>query len=681
MKFVHPEFLWALFLLAVPVIIHLFSFRRYRTVYFSRVDLLREVTEDSRTGVKLKHILVLISRLLAMIFLILAFAQPFIPGSDQQESTENISLIYLDNSYSMQADGKDGNLLNECKNRAIELVKSFDADEKIALFSSDLLSSEFRYYTSNDIIDKIKKIDFTPKATALSTVLNAMCDMSTGEYSHANYRVFLFTDFQKSTTKLDEFRRDEIPTYYYQPAAQIKENIFIDSVWFETPVHRLNAPIDIWFRIQNQSDVAQTDLSVTLDITGSQPAPKRVSVEARSSEISSINFTDREPGIKSGKLSVETGQLYFDDSFFFSYEIKDEVKILLVTNSSNDNRNLQQLYQLDPYYNCTVTEIKSATQDDFKGKELIIIQNAAEIPGGFHDLIKQALKDGATVAMIPSKNTNTTNWNIFLNELHLPGLGNLTSKAGELSYFNYEDPLYKGVFESKPENYKFPQVSSYYPLQVSGSQNFITLFGFNPTMPYMIMSQHANGRIILTAGPVDMEYNNFQNHALFAATYLRIAETSSFQRPLYMTIGSMENLPQRNEIDEKEPVHLVNTDEGVDFIPQLINTGNSRMLSFSQMEDQLRQSGFYQLKAYDKTQDILALNYNRNESYTEALSSDDVKKAFLNAGWTQSTPLTANDSGNLEVNQLKANEFWRWSLILSLLFIAVEILLLKFWKS
>ena len=74
MNFVYPNFLWALFLLLIPIIIHIFSFRRYKTIYFSRVEFLKEIKEDSRTGARLKHLLILASRLFFIAALVFAFA-------------------------------------------------------------------------------------------------------------------------------------------------------------------------------------------------------------------------------------------------------------------------------------------------------------------------------------------------------------------------------------------------------------------------------------------------------------------------------------------------------------------------------------------------------------------------------------------------------------------------------
>ena len=79
MKFAYPEFLYALFAIAIPIIIHLFNFRKFKKIYFSNVEFLKEVQQETQAKSKLKHLLILLSRILAIVFLVFAFAQPFIP--------------------------------------------------------------------------------------------------------------------------------------------------------------------------------------------------------------------------------------------------------------------------------------------------------------------------------------------------------------------------------------------------------------------------------------------------------------------------------------------------------------------------------------------------------------------------------------------------------------------------
>lgn len=657
----------------------MFNFRRYKTVYFSRVKFLQEVVEDSKSGAKLKHLLVLLSRLLMLSCLVLAFAQPYIPA-EEGEMTENLTSIYLDNSYSMQSQGADGDLLNEVKNQAIEIVKSLAENERVNLLTSDLNSVDQRFYSKSEIIDRIKEIDYSAKSTQLKAVLRMQHDILNNAEEKGNRRVFVLSDFQKKTNSIEDLKLPETQAYYYKANAVNVENIFIDSVWFESPVHRVNSPVDVHFRVENNSSEDLTDLIIRLSINGNEPGPKRLSIPANSFIEDKITFTDRTPGIKEAKLHIETGQLFFDDDFFFTYTIKESVNILLVDNREESSKNLEQLYSLEDYYNATSVNVESLVPDDFEDKELIVLQNIDNIPSGIMELLDQAMKNGGTVVLIPGKNIDATNWNAFLGRHQLPTLNNKDTTSLELSYFNSDDPLYTGVFESTPENYKHPRLFNRYRLGLSNSQQFITLFGTSPTSPYMLYGQRGNGKIVLLSSPLNADYTNFQNHALFAATFLRMAETASFQKPLYMTIGEMDNFPLQTAVSEKDPIHLKNEELKVDVIPLLINVANARAISFSHLENTISSSGFYELTDQNTFNETVGLNYSRAESYVDPFTNEEVAEQFLNAGWSNAKAFELNGQGKVQINQLKATEYWRILLILALIFVGVEILLLKLWK-
>ena len=681
MSFVYPNFLWAYFLIAIPIIIHLFNFRRYKTVYFSRVSFLKEVTEDSKSGNKLKHLLILLSRILLIICLVTAFAQPFIPSTNTAQ-TENISSIYIDNSYSMQAEGKDGNLLNEAKNKAIELVKSLDVNEKVNLITTDLLSKHQRFYSKSEVIDMIKEIDFSANSTPLFSVLNLQSDLLNGIEEKANKRIFLFSDFQESTSNLSEWQREEVSSFYYQTLPEQSGNIYIDSVWFETPVHKLDAPIDLHFRVQNATDAEQKDLSISLSINGNNPGPKRISIPSNSFVDEKITFTDRSAGLKSGKLLIKTSQLFFDDSFYFTYEIKEEVNILHLTESNDKVKNIEQLYMLANYYNCTSLDINKVTNEDFQNKELVVFQNLKSIPEGIADLAEKIMLDGGTVVIIPGENVDMNNYNSFLAKNNVPTLGVMDSMNYNLDFFNFSDPLYNGVFEGDPTNYKFPRLNAAYRLQTISSQNFISIFGSNASStPFLLYSSQLNGRLFLMSSPLDKSYTNFQNHALFAATFLRIAETATYNKPLYMSIGKLSNFPLNTEVDEKNPIHLTSEEFQTDVIPQIVSGASNRQISFQHLEDVITNSGIYRLDNNVDFEEIIAFNYNRLESKVTPYTPEEVIENFQNCGWSNSTKLDINDSGKIEINTFKPKEYWRILLILGLIFIAIEILLLKFWKS
>ena len=120
MKFLFPAFLFALFTIAIPIIIHLFSFRQYKTVYFSNVSFLKDIKKESQNKSRLKQILILIARILTLIFLVFAFSQPYIPVStDTKKQANQIIGVYIDNSFSMNGLSAEGQLLEAARNKAL----------------------------------------------------------------------------------------------------------------------------------------------------------------------------------------------------------------------------------------------------------------------------------------------------------------------------------------------------------------------------------------------------------------------------------------------------------------------------------------------------------------------------------------------------------------------------------
>src|SRR5580693_1957303 len=114
MNFLFPSFLYALSAISIPIIIHLFNFRKFKKINFTNVRFIKEVKRDTKSRSRLKHILVLLMRILAIVFLVIAFAQPYIPiAKNAIVESERVVSVYIDNSFSMDAVSKNGTLLEQ----------------------------------------------------------------------------------------------------------------------------------------------------------------------------------------------------------------------------------------------------------------------------------------------------------------------------------------------------------------------------------------------------------------------------------------------------------------------------------------------------------------------------------------------------------------------------------------
>src|SRR6201986_2827075 len=198
MHFLYPAFLFAMAALAIPVLIHLFNFRRYQKVYFSNVQFLKEIREQQSSRRNLKERLILASRLLALFFLVLAFARPYIPGPHAANAgAQKIISVFVDNSYSMQTLNREGSLLDEAKRRAKELVSAYKINDRFQLLTQDFEGKHQRLLSRDEFNDAVDAVKISPRSRGLQQIAGRQQALLNSQNSTGK-AIFIISDFQKN---------------------------------------------------------------------------------------------------------------------------------------------------------------------------------------------------------------------------------------------------------------------------------------------------------------------------------------------------------------------------------------------------------------------------------------------------------------------------------------------------
>ena len=163
MQFLYPGVLWAMGLIIVPVIIHLFNFRRVKKVYFSNTAFLQQVKKATNKQSQLKRLLILFSRILFIIFLVLAFAQPI--STDDEISPQTLMRVYLDNSLSMSQSGLGGmTLLDEGVKIVEDLVTANDPGLRYTFTTNNFNLGAGNYLQGKELKEKLTEVDFSRRS-------------------------------------------------------------------------------------------------------------------------------------------------------------------------------------------------------------------------------------------------------------------------------------------------------------------------------------------------------------------------------------------------------------------------------------------------------------------------------------------------------------------------------------
>jgi hypothetical protein len=304
--------------------VHLFNFRKFKKVYFSNVEFLKEIKQETQSKRNLKHLLILAARMLAIAAIVLAFAQPYMPQPGAVEKPGGTAVsIYIDNSFSMQGAGKDGIMLDLAKNKALEIVESFAASDKFQLLTGDFEGRHQRLVSKEEMTSLIQEVALSAASRKLSEVVTRQRDalITSGlEKRHA----FLLTDLQASVTDIDAVANDTTMRLTVVPELpEIKGNVFIDSVWFETPVRQLNQPEIMHARVVNTGSEDIEAIPLQLTINGSQKSVASAAIPALSNSTIDITYTNTEAGFKHCSLTINDISITNDDAYYFSYSVAE----------------------------------------------------------------------------------------------------------------------------------------------------------------------------------------------------------------------------------------------------------------------------------------------------------------------------------------------------------------------
>ncbi len=678
MKFLYPEFLWAFLVLLIPIIIHLFNFKRYKTLYFSSLSFVKHVDQKTKSTKSLKHLLILLSRLLAFIFLVLAFAQPYFSKNDAtSQSLDSVVSIYIDNSFSMQANGSEGELLSEARENARQIIKKAPLDTRFLVATNELSGSEERILTKVEAFEKIDKINFS----ALTRTINDIVQWQTNNYAknqlqdNASIQSVLLSDFQKlDQEKNKQLAIENISFFPIKLSAESEANVFIDSLWFSSPIHKVNTKNELNIRVVNKGaqDMVNTEVLISIDRfkkTIFIDLPKNQSITTK------IGYMDKSIGTKTGKVQVIDNHVFFDDSYFLSYEVKERINVL-VLDGEDAIPNIAMVLDLDNYFNYSSKKITTITKNDFEEKDFVIINGANDMTNGMTNYLTDFVSTGGSIALFPGKNPSNSGWNSLLQINKLPQLGKRISSGTKIKSINYDDPFFAGVFESKTQQLNLPSVATVYQANSNSQTMSRSLIELQNGLPLLARIQE-NGSVFMFYSSLHPDFGNFSKDALFSTITLRMSEISQRKQPEYIVIGSDSRFPIYEKISDDNPIHIVN--ESFDLIPQASSVSGVNYISLKNTNttNQLK-AGNYQLKT-DKIIGSLSLNYNRSESDLTTNSKEEVISQLKSMG---AKNIKFNEiGGDSQLSTIdidKPFSYWKICIILTLIFVSIEMLLIRF---
>ncbi|KOP36663.1 hypothetical protein DBB36_08690 [Flavobacterium sp. WLB] len=642
MHFKHPEILYFLFLLIVPILVHLFQLRRFKTSYFTNVRFLKELAIQTRKSSKIKKRLLLATRLLLLTCAIIAFAQPFFEAKDSKNASNEMYII-LDNSFSMQAKGKKGELLKRAVQELLENTP------ETAQFS--LLTNTENYWNTDIKSSKtaLQNLKYSATPFELSSI---MAKVKAHKSAHKKDIVIISDAVGLTENDIKNIDSEEKP-YFIIPEAEQKNNVSIDSVY-------INQTLENFYEISvNLSGYGEDfkPISTALYNQNKLIAKTIINFDAKKKK---INFTIPKEAFH-GYVSIEDHGLTYDNKLFFSISKNKKTNVISIGEPEKSNF-LSRIYT-SAEFNYNNYSISSLDYNSLEKQNTIILNELVEIPQALQTTLKAFVSKGGNLVVIPSEKSSISNLNSFLGNFGKIQFNTLKTESKLITKINFDHPLFSGVFENKITNFQYPKTNSSFDI----SSPYPAVLSYEDQSTFVTAIQNPTAGITIFSAPINAANSNFQQSPLIVPLFYKMAQNNQKTGVNALTIGN--NQPYFVDVLLTKDAILEVKGIEDSFIPiqQILN--NKVKLTFNDFPET---AGNYSI--FDKKEWVenLSFNYKRTES--------DLSQVNTNVVSDFKTADTISTIFNTLQTERTDSQIWKWFVIFALLFLALEMAIIKFVK-
>ena len=673
MQFLYPSFLWGLLAVGVPITIHLLQLRRPQRVLFTNTGFIREVELTTIQRRRLQELLVLLTRVLGVVFLVLLFAQPFVPASRVSEQSDGVAVL-LDTSLSMQAPGEAQKLLlQEAVDKADKLGRSYDATTHFQLpGQSNGLLTQAAY------LSKLSGM----RGTTRPINWDKLIVQQAGE-NEARRPLYLFSDFQRgaqANNLLQQLAATGRQIVLVPQTARQVANIYVDSVWLDDAFVRTRVNIGLHIRLKNGGSSPITDCPVKVRLGKQQVAAFSISLGAAQANttVTQVQLADKQ--LAMGEVITGDNPVTFDNTYYFTLQPTATIQVVEIGAEALG----QQVYGAESLFAYTFAKPQEVNYSKLQRANLVLLREATTITEGLRQALASVVQRGGSVVVVPSGSPAAHEATLqLLRSLGVGGVQWIAATGApvmrEVAMPNPRNPFFREVFAAQPRQVVLPQVAPVLNpgrggtdiLRLRDGDSYLTEF-----------RRSGVGRVYVFAAPFDPAYGDFMAQGLFVPVLYRMAMQSyqaSQQVAYRLTQPALTvEMPAGTVVSgnsEEAAFRLVH--DSLTSIPTQRLRGNSLQL---ELPTAIGQPGFYELRHKGQLVTTLALNASPSESELAAYSAAELRQ-LVGPGHPNVQVLepTAGPEALLRYRAEQTGQaLWRYCLLAVLVCLLAEALLLRF---
>ena len=657
--------LFGLFALAIPIIIHLFNFRRHKIVYFSNTATLKTIEQENAKTKKLKYIISLIMRMLFIAGLVFAFAYPYNPEQKLKvDDADNLVAVYIDNSMSMHSQSSEISLIEDARASARKIVSNISPSQRFVLLTNSRQPDNEYPMNQDEMLMSIDAMQTEASPMSFNNLYeNLQMIMKRNGFKSAS--LFMYSDFQDNMMSVDGLVADSAIQLVAMPLkSDYQQNIYIDTVWLSSPILQKGLANEINVRVVNESGKDINGLPVNFEIDGKSVAFNTIDIPANGKNEVAMQFVLHDSGENNATVSINDYPITFDDTYNFVLNVRPIIKIVELSAGVGD-LSIKTLFSNDSLFDYQVMNPYRIDQQFLSDCQMVVVDGNANLNETMWQTIIDFANNGGSVVVFPSEVSDNSN---------------LSDDTLSISTISSHHDFFSDIFVNIPNNADLPKVYKHVQIDKKRFYNTLTLISLQNGTSFFTLSKIGGGNVFSFASQFGKDWTNFADNALFVPIMYKVAMLGGQMGSLLYTLGvDKEILINDLTAFSDGDVRIRDAQGSFEMIP-IVEMRNNRALI--RLYDELPGAGFYTINKGDEVIETTAWNDSRKESKMKFLDREEVDKLLKDKGLNVLAVMKADEihSNDMMEMMVRRSMLWKSFIILALISLLIEILVLRFWK-
>lgn len=662
MSFIYPLFLLAGLALAIPVLIHLFNLRRYKTVYFPHTRFLKNIQLRSQKQSQVRYKLLLALRMLFLLLLVLAFAQPYFAGADKQDTGNRLQAIYIDNSGSMSLKKESQRLVDIAKETARRQVRNAAPGTKFVLLTNDRPVS-YRPMPAEQVMAELGAIDISSSPKEARQILSVLRSIIETE-ALPDADLYYYSDFQQCAAGNPPEATDNITVYAIPITGNKIANVYIDTAWMSNPVVQAGESNELIVRTRLYGDAPEQEPVLNLLVNGQVKSAVTLGFNEGNERTDTISFRVNDAAWQQIELVIGDESVRFDDTFRITARSTPNLSVLAL-NEGAPSPYIQAAFRAYNGFRLNNVNINTPPAD-WSEYNLVILNGCTRITPELGKQLAKAQQQGQTICIFPGRTNNYAALNEGLKEISDISISGIDTASQVATTLQQGSTLVRDLFESVPENVQLPVANWHYVLQSGLTANRQSILSFRNGDPMFAQYSPYTGQLYILSTGIDLQSGNFPSSYFFAPFLYQMAVQSKGGNVYALTLGDRQPayIPLNNSND-RNTVRLYHN--GSEAIPPQRTYGAGLHVF---VDEVVSNPGFYALAAPGSDTTIVAVNNNKAESDLATIDIGNIEDIW--AGTDVQVVSADEISSKGGRSNWGSFPLWKVCVILALLMLAAE---------